>query len=346
MKPYFREKLLALLVLPVVLCSAQAQAGDVGALGNERGGGPFRIACEPGDPVVGFDIWFTHVVQKIAPICGNTKTRAGTYGRPTAGQASGNPTAHMECPPGGVLTILHVFTDKTPLVSGVGFTCWTAATAKNTDHPPPSTGLAVKNQRFLCPRGEMGIGIYGRAGTAIDQLGLTCGPIAPASGGHLTAEQQALLDAHNAYRAKHCVPALTWSDQAAAAAAQWASGCQQDSQGRFVHESQDVYGENLAWGAGLSGHAAVDLWYNEINNYNFAAPVYTDNPQVGHFTQLVWRTTTQVGCAMKVCNGQNFWVCRYLPPGNWNVKPGPKNPSLTAQQAQQNLMANVPKPCH
>jgi hypothetical protein len=166
-------------------------------------------------------------------------------------------------------------------------------------------------------------------------------PVAPPA--PLTADQQALLDAHNAYRAKHCVQPLTWSPQAAAAAAQWANGCHQNANGTFAHEDQHTYGENLAWGTGLSAHGAVDLWYAEIKSYNFAAPVYTTSPEVGHFTQLVWKTTTQVGGAMKVCNGQNLWVCRYLPPGNWNVVP---NANLTAQQAQQNLIANVLRPCH
>jgi hypothetical protein len=37
---------------------------------------------------------------------------------------------------------------------------------------------------------------------------------------------------------------------------------------------------------------------------------------VGHYTQIVWRNTTAVGCAL-VGNGTNdYLVCRYSTPGN------------------------------
>jgi pathogenesis-related protein 1 len=66
---------------------------------------------------------------------------------------------------------------------------------------------------------------------------------------------------------------------------------------------------------------AAGLWYSEVNDYNFDAPVFTQRPQpqVGHFTQIVWLTTKQLGCASAICSGQTLWVCRYVPPGNINV---------------------------
>lgn len=48
--------------------------------------------------------------------------------------------------------------------------------------------------------------------------------------------------------------------------------------------------------------------------------------QCGHYTQIVWRNTTHVGCATKVCDKNSpfqgftrwqFWVCNYSPPGNF-----------------------------
>jgi hypothetical protein len=37
---------------------------------------------------------------------------------------------------------------------------------------------------------------------------------------------------------------------------------------------------------------------------------------VGHYTQIVWPTTTRVGCAV-ASNGRNdYLVCRYSPAGN------------------------------
>jgi hypothetical protein len=147
-------------------------------------------------------------------------------------------------------------------------------------------------------------------------------------------DSQAILNAHNAYRAKHCVPALTWSPQLAADAQAWADACPQNG---FKHspgawQGNNPYGENLAWGTNQTPQGAVDLWYSEINKYNFAAPSYSN--AVGHFTQLIWKNSTQVGCGMSVCQGMNYYVCRYLPSGNWNVdQPGV-------------LATNVPAPCN
>jgi uncharacterized protein YkwD len=165
---------------------------------------------------------------------------------------------------------------------------------------------------------------------------------APVAGG-LTSDQQIMLNAHNADRAKHCVPALTWSASAAAAAQQWASLCTSNGVGGFAHDpNRGGLGENRAWGTNLGAQQSVDLWYNEVSSYNFTAPVYTLNPQVGHFTQLVWRTTTQVGCAMARCGAMNLWVCRYSPTGNMNVQ---ARAGFTVEQARVSLSQNVPRVC-
>jgi hypothetical protein len=145
-----------------------------------------------------------------------------------------------------------------------------------------------------------------------------------------------MLSAHNAHRSKHCVPALTWSSELAAAAQEFANGCKKDGN-VFAHSG--TAGENLAWGADLSGTGSVDLWYDEIGKYNFASPSWSN--AVAHFTQVVWRNSGQIGCAMSSCGGQNYWVCRYSPPGNFNVTPD----YVSTEQARQNLMDNVPPPC-
>jgi len=154
------------------------------------------------------------------------------------------------------------------------------------------------------------------------------------------ADQQAMLSATNASRAKHCSPPLAWSDQLAAAAQTWVNKCTM-SGGAFAHDpNRGQTGENLAWGASLSAQQAEQLWYAEVSKYNFGAPAYSS--AVGHFTQLVWKATTQVGCAKAICGGQVLISCRYAPPGNMNVVVGG---NVTAQQAQQSLTQNVPAVC-
>jgi hypothetical protein len=149
-------------------------AGDAGAVGG-TGGGEFRISCEPGDTLVGIDAMATHVIDFIAPVCGNRqKDSLATYGRPSAGALAGT-LYKPRCPPDAVLTILHVFADKTPLVARVGFTCWNIKTQEMTNSFADFGGdTAVTDQRLICPPGQVGTGIYGRAGTAIDRLGLIC----------------------------------------------------------------------------------------------------------------------------------------------------------------------------
>ena len=138
------------------------------------------------------------------------------------------------------------------------------------------------------------------------------------------ADKNALLGAHNAFRDKHCAPAMTWSNNLASSAQQWANGCKMEGN-VFTHGSS---GENLFWSSppGGQGDSAVTAaWYSEVGKYNFANPGFSAS--TGHFTQVVWAGSTQLGCAKAVCGNFDYWVCRYAPAGNItgqfpaNVKP-------------------------
>jgi hypothetical protein len=131
--------------------------------------------------------------------------------------------------------------------------------------------------------------------------------------GATAVSAQEVLTLHNAKRSVHCAPSLTWSPTLAAAAQVWANRCQ------FVHsppESRPGQGENLAWGSGsfASATSSVERWYAEVSKYSFASPGFS--PATGHFTQVVWRGSQQLGCGVASCGGQSFWVCRYSPAGN------------------------------
>lgn len=174
--------------------------------------------------------------------------------------------------------------------------------------------------------------------TTVIGLFILCLAATAASGEDL---RPAMLETHNTHRDRHCVPRLTWSDELARGAQEWANACTPDPDDpkKFAHSKGTGLGENLAWGTPLTGKDAVERWYNEIAKYDFQNPVWST--EVGHFTQMVWRNTTQIGCAVAPCSQQNFYVCRYSPPGNFNVVP---NPNLSAERARKNLMDNVPPP--
>ena len=58
------------------------------------------------------------------------------------------------------------------------------------------------------------------------------------------------------------------------------------------------------------------MWYSEVRDYNFSK-TGEFNLKTGHFTQVVWRDTKEVGAGIaRTENGESFVVARYLPPGN------------------------------
>lgn len=148
-----------------------------------------------------------------------------------------------------------------------------------------------------------------------------------------------ILAAHNAVRAAATptpdppLPALAWSESAAATAQAWADGCVYAHNPRLRELS---LGENIAATAPPGNRGAtevVGLWASEAPYYDLATHTCeTANPPneagtCGHYTQLVWRGTTTVGCGVRTCTtgspfGESaprwdYWVCDYAPPGNW-----------------------------
>jgi uncharacterized protein YkwD len=124
-----------------------------------------------------------------------------------------------------------------------------------------------------------------------------------------------MLARHNAVRARVGMPPLAWSDRLAARSQDWADTLL--ARGQFIHRPNSTYGENLfeITGATASPAQVVDAWAEESRNYD-----YTSNRcsgVCGHYTQIVWRDTKEVGCAVARGRGREVWVCNYDPPGNW-----------------------------
>jgi uncharacterized protein YkwD len=131
-----------------------------------------------------------------------------------------------------------------------------------------------------------------------------------------------LLAAHNAERARVGSPPLIWSDELEAEGRAWAE--QLLATGRFAHDpSMHGHGENLwtGWGGrGFTPEQMVGEWAAERANYRpgvfpnvSRTGAWTD---VGHYTQLTWRDTTHVGCAIAARGDRSVLACRYAPPGN------------------------------
>lgn len=136
---------------------------------------------------------------------------------------------------------------------------------------------------------------------------------------------QRLLAAHNRERTATGVPPLEWDQGLAADAAIWARELAQT--GAFEHSpadptDPDVQGENL-W-AGTPGawspEEMVGYWIAEKRDYRpgiFPAVSRSgDLDKVGHYTQVVWRTTRKVGCALDRSRREDILVCRYSEGGN------------------------------
>ena len=126
-----------------------------------------------------------------------------------------------------------------------------------------------------------------------------------------------ILQAHNTWRRRYGVPTLVWSPQLATYAQGWADTLVQESLLR--HRPQNRYGENLASASGkqLSPASVVGLWGAEDKYYNYDTNTCQAGQMCGHYTQLVWRSTRAVGCAMARNSQREVWVCNYDPPGNY-----------------------------
>ena len=132
---------------------------------------------------------------------------------------------------------------------------------------------------------------------------------------------QEALDAHNRYRAEVGVPPLKWSDTLSNSSQQWAD--QLAATGTFQHSNAQGVGENIWMGTSnrYSITSMVDSWGSEKQFFTpgiFPDVSTTGNwSDVGHYTQMIWRDTTEVGCAVATGANNDYFVCQYSPAGNF-----------------------------
>lgn len=113
----------------------------------------------------------------------------------------------------------------------------------------------------------------------------------------LSSMEKQYLDAHNQYRARHRnTGALKWSDRIKQTAQRVANTC------KFEHSGTPGVGENIAWGTFNPSTIAKDttkMYYDEIRHYTpwFGREPRGEFSTYGHFTQVIWAGTTELGCA-------------------------------------------------
>ncbi|XP_029679943.1 uncharacterized protein LOC115245669 isoform X1 [Formica exsecta] len=128
------------------------------------------------------------------------------------------------------------------------------------------------------------------------------------------------LDTHNFYRSRHGAPPLRLSKQLCKTSQDWANILA--TKGRLEHRANIDYGENLycMWSSNpktvVGGEEPVNEWYAEETQHQYGKEPTT--LKTGHFTQVIWRDSTELGVGMaRNRNGEVYVVCNYNPAGNF-----------------------------
>ena len=140
--------------------------------------------------------------------------------------------------------------------------------------------------------------------------------------------------AHNRIRGEKNLPPLSWSDSLASYAGEWANQLAAGKDCNMEHRPgsgtfKQEHGENLYWASArvwtdgrrevqaVTIDEVVNDWASEVKDYDYASNTCSPGKQCGHYTQVVWKDTTSVGCAYKQCgDSSQLWVCNYSPAGN------------------------------
>jgi pathogenesis-related protein 1 len=152
--------------------------------------------------------------------------------------------------------------------------------------------------------------------TPISEAPFPVVPVRPRQGGSVPVEAVQFMKVHNDARAVVGVPPLVWSPRLAAYAQQWADRLAAEGGRTIRHRDQHTYGENLARGWGVDGARAAVLWLDEKKEYRGQPIDASDFARFGHYTQMVWRTTTHVGFGIARIGPSAIVVANYSPPGN------------------------------
>lgn len=142
--------------------------------------------------------------------------------------------------------------------------------------------------------------------------------------------QQEMVAAHNRWRAQVGVDGLDWAADLADQAQGWAERLRSERGCTMRHSGVRELGENLFWASPrlwsngrrelqeITPTQVIDAWGSEKRHYSHTHNSCRSGERCGHYTQLVWRRTREVGCGVAQCTDKSqVWVCHYRPAGNW-----------------------------
>jgi pathogenesis-related protein 1 len=144
------------------------------------------------------------------------------------------------------------------------------------------------------------------------------------------SEQSQMLAVHNQYRAQVGVAALSWSASLAHTAQEYANKLKASQGCAPSHSQATGLGENIFWASArvysdgktepqpITQAQVAHAWGSEQAHYSYAVNTCARGQICGHYTQMVWQTTTAIGCGHAVCaDDSQVWVCNYTPQGNY-----------------------------
>jgi uncharacterized protein YkwD len=130
------------------------------------------------------------------------------------------------------------------------------------------------------------------------------------------SDRSTLLETHNFWRSEVKSNPLKWNSTLEKESADYALKLAKS--GNFAHSGCDE-GENLYWTSEsvFKAEDAVAAWASEKEFYRPGTKISNSNyKKFGHYTQVIWYSTAEVGCGAATSRHGTFVVCRYNPGGN------------------------------
>jgi hypothetical protein len=135
----------------------------------------------------------------------------------------------------------------------------------------------------------------------------------------ITNDIPKFLNMTNTYRQLHNTPPVVWNNTIAQISQKWSDHLAQFETLQHNYQISDTYGENLAAIGTIAPELdyiqiAIDSWYKEGIYYNYDNPGFSAS--TGHFTALLWASTTSIGAGISQSTTQTYIVMNFYPMGN------------------------------